>query len=160
MTRNVDTRCRVRVLLLVVLVALAACGDETSPEDQIRTLVATLQDAANDRDLDTLREAVADSYADPRGNTRRDIDRIVVSQMLRGQPYVLLRVQELAITEPDSASVTLLAGLARVPTGGFEEMRRASADIYVFDLELRSADDRWQVTSARWRPAQAEDLSL
>jgi hypothetical protein len=150
-----------RLLALVLAALLAACGDDTSPEQQIRALVQTAQDAANEQDADALQELVAESYADPRGLTKADIDRTLALQMLRGgRPYVLLRVQELELGDPASAQLRVLAGLARVPVGGFEEMLRLSADVYVFELELANADaSAWRVTSARWRPASAADLS-
>ena len=139
---------------------LVGCGDDSSPEQQIRALVQAAQDAANAQDTDALQELIAESYADPRGLTKADIDRTLALQMLRGRPYVLLRVQELELRDPASAGLQVLAGLARVPVGGFEEMRRLSADVYVFDLEVALADaSAWRVTSARWRPALPADLS-
>ncbi len=140
--------------------SLAGCGDDTSPEQQIRDLVASAQQAANAHDAGALQDLVAESYSDPRGLTKADIDRTLALQMLRGRPYVLLRVQELALADPASAELTVLAGMARVPVGGFEEMLRLSADVYVFELALAHDDaSDWRVTSARWRPASAADLS-
>ena len=154
---------RLLALLLAALLLggmLAGCGDETSPEQQIRALVAAAQEAANAQDTDALQELVDESYADPRGLTKTDIDRTLALQMLRGRPYVLLRVQELELGDSARAELRVLAGLARVPVGGFEEMLRTSADVYVFELEVASADgETWRVTSARWRPALPADLS-
>ncbi len=155
---------RLLALLLAALLLggmLAGCGDETSPEQQIRALVAAAQEAANAQDTDALQELVDESYADPRGLTKTDIDRTLALQMLRGRPYVLLRVQELELgAESARANLRVLGGLARVPVGGFEEMLRTSADVYVFELEVASADgETWRVTSARWRPALPADLS-
>jgi hypothetical protein len=145
----------------VLLAALLACSaEEESPEQQIRALVQSAQDSANAQDTGALQALVAESYADARGLTKADIDRTLALHMLRGRPYVLLRVQGLALRETGGAEVQVLAGMARVPVGGFEELRRVAADVYVFDLELAQRDPGvWSVTSARWRPALPADLS-
>jgi hypothetical protein len=148
-------------LLALLLAGLLACsGDADSPEQQLRALVQSAQDAANAQDADALQELVADSYADERGLGKADVDRLLALQLLRGRPYVLLRTQELELPEAARAELRVLAGMARVPVGGFEEMLRISADVYVFDLALAQVDaDTWRVTSARWRPALPADLS-
>ena len=149
-----------RLLVFALAAVLAGCGDDaTTPEQQLRALVQSAQDAANAQDTAGLQALVSESYADERGLAKADIDRTLALQMLRGRPYVLLRVQELAIEAPESARLEVLAGLARVPVGGFDEMLRLSADIYLFDLALTHADaDGWLVTSARWRPASPADV--
>jgi hypothetical protein len=154
-------RGRLSPLALALVAALGCGGGDPSPQEQIRAWVRSAQTAANEQDTAALRALVAESYADGRGLTKADIDGMIGLQMLRGRPYVLLRVQDLALDEAeDGAQVQVLAGMARVPAGGFEEMLRVSADLYVFDLELsRAGQDRWSVTSARWRLARAEDLS-
>jgi len=146
---------------LALFCALIGCGGgASSPEEQLRALVQSAQEAANAQDTDALQALVSESYADERGLTKVDIDRTIALHMLRGRPYVLLWVQELALEEPDGAAVTVLAGMARVPIGGLEELRRVSADVYLFDLVLAHAGDGvWRVTSARWRPASTSDLS-
>ena len=151
---------RFLALAFALAAALACSGDDVSPEQQLRALVQSAQDAANAQDADALQALVAESYADERGFAKVDIDRTIALQLLRGRPYVLLRVQELALQESGGAQIKVLAGMARVPVGGFEEMRRLSADVYVFELDLAQADDAWHVTAARWRPALPADLSL
>jgi hypothetical protein len=143
------------------LAALLACGSGDSPEQQIRALVSSAQTAANEQDAGALRELVAESYTDMRGLKKADIDRMIGLHLLRGRPYVLAHVQELALLEDGRAQVSVLAGMARVPVGGFDELRRTSADVFVFDLDLLDAGDgTWQVASARWRLARPDDLSL
>ncbi len=148
--------------IAAVAAALWSCGEDAStPEDRLRAFVDAVQAAANESDIDALRGSVSASYTDSRGNDKAQIDRMIGLQILRGRPYVLLRVQDLALTDPSHAELRVLAGMARVPVGGFEELRKAAADVYVFDLTV--ADEgtgEWRVTSASWRFAGPDDLSF
>jgi len=148
-------------LAAVLLAALGCGGEPSSPEEQIRALVHSAQAAANDQDSQALRALVSESYRDARGLTKADIDQILRGQFLRGRAYVLVRVQELRVADATQAQVRVLAGMARVPVGGFDELLASSADVFLFDFELNArTGGAWQVVSARWRRATSEDLEL
>jgi hypothetical protein len=151
---------RARGLRIIALVAvLGACAEPDTPEEQVRALVSAVQTAANESDVGTLRSFVAASYRDSRGNTKDEIDRMIGLQLLRGRPYVLLRLRDLSIDDAMHAEIQMLAGMARVPVGGFDELRKAAADIYVFDLTLLDeGGGEWRVISAQWRFAGPDDL--
>jgi hypothetical protein len=155
------TGARARGLRIIALVVvLGACAEPDTPEEQVRALMSAVQTAANESDVGTLRSFVAATYRDSRGNTKDEIDRMIGLQILRGRPYVLLRVQDLTVDDATHAEIHVLAGMARVPVGGFDELRKAAADIYVFNLTLLDeGKGKWRVTSAQWRFAGPDDLA-
>ena len=62
-------RSGLELLLWIALVLMVvACSRESSPEAEVRALLARAQTAAAERDVRTLRGLIADDYADALGH--------------------------------------------------------------------------------------------
>lgn len=147
---------------LALALGLAACGaPATTPEDEVRALVAGLARAADARDAGAVLELISDDYADPDGRDKQALHGVVVGTFLRHEAlHVLARVKQVELADPpEAASAVAVAALTGAPVEDVGELAGISADVYRFELEARrEADGRWRVASARWRPAQMRDL--
>ena len=145
----------VRTGTLACFVLLAGCGAAPTPEEEVRAVLAALEEAAEEGDASAFAESVSASYADPYGHDRDALRRFVafhVMQSGRGRE-VVVRVRDVVFPEPARAVVTLAVGLA-----GRGDARGLRADVYAVDMDLVREDDAWRISFAQWRPAPASDL--
>ncbi len=146
-------RGSVRAAALAVALALG-CGEEETPESQVRAALATIEAAAEAGDVGAFDDLVSATYRDAYGHDKRalaDYVRFHVLAHPRGRE-VILRVRDVHLTSETTASVTAHAGFA----GAAQSALRA--DVYALDLDLALEDDAWRVTYAEWRPAAPAEL--
>ena len=144
-------------VLLVPMLACAAAPE--SPEGQVRSFLGEMEAAAEDREIKALKAAVAEDYADDRGNDRRAIVQLLTLHFLRNESiHMLSRIAAVEIVPPASASVTVYVAMAGRPIPDAAILAELRADLYRFDFELLRNDDEWQVKQADWRPARGDDF--
>ncbi|MEL7297646.1 MAG: hypothetical protein AAGJ86_08270 [Pseudomonadota bacterium] len=143
---------RYLILLTLMFGFLAGCG-APSAEEQIRALISSLAEAAEDEAIGPFRRALHDDYQDLRDN-----DKAAVITMLRG---VMLQTND-ALILTDVESIDFLSGelaevaiKARFAGADWDRLRLRGA-VYRFELDLVREDDDWRITSARW--ARGDDL--
>lgn len=152
------------LLATLALAVLAACGGaESTPEAEVRALLAEMERASRERDLPALRNAVSAVYRDASGRTTEDIHNVLRVQYLRQRAvYLLTRIESLDFPEPGRADLVVLGAMAGQPLDAedaWESLRKVRADVYRFELTLaREDDDAWRVVSATWRPASLDDV--
>jgi hypothetical protein len=140
---------------------LSACGEDAkSPEVQLRERIAMAEAAAEKRDLDTLRDMVAEQYSDDRGLDKRTVLQLLRGYFLRHRTiYLLTRIQNIDLPQPDQAKVTVFVAMAGQPIDTAQTLRSIRADLYRFDLIFKAEDPtHWQVINAAWRRAKLDDL--
>lgn len=133
--------------LLVAL--LGACGSESSPEKQVREVIAAAETGAEARDLSAVMDLVAQSYADSRGQDKaaiRDLMRayFVVNQSV----HLMMRIEEIDFPADELATAHISVGMLGRQS---QESWDFAADIYEFDVRLIREDDDWRLVSAEWR---------
>lgn len=145
---------------VAIALGVAACSrDASSPEAEIRALVAQAQTAAEARDVQSLRALLADDYADPQGHDRKALENLLRLHVLRNQSiHLFTRIGDIAFPQPDHATVRVAAAMAGRPVASADELVGITADLYRFDLELVRRDGEWQVQRAAWNPARLEDF--
>ena len=138
------TLCTIGVVVLI----LVACGGPASaPEEQLRAWVAAGVEAAKDKDRRELVSMVSESYADARGNERRDIENLLRVYFLRHQKVALLTsIEQITVYDDSAAKIEMTVGMA----GMNDSVLGLSADAYRFELELEMDADDWLLISARW----------
>ena len=133
---------------IAVLLALAACGaPEAGPEEAIRAWVREGQAAAEAKDRRELLGKISPAYADARGNSREDIDKLLRFYFLRQDKVALIsRIEHLEVFGQTAAQLALRVGMAGTnsDTGGFR------ADAYRFEMELEHDGDDWLLIAASW----------
>lgn len=126
---------------------LAGCGQPTDAETAIREWVARGEAAVASEDRSELVAMVSPAYADARGNSRDDIDRMLRLVFLRQADIkVLTHIDSLKVYDETAAEVTLTTAFAgsQASRAGF------SADAVRFEFELENDGSDWQLISARW----------
>lgn len=137
-------------LAAIVVLVLAACGREPSPEDRIREVITAAETAAEARDLSDVMELVSDRYADLRGQDKAAIRDVMRGYFLINQSiHLLVTVDDIEFPGNDLASAHVTVGMLGRQDAGADDWGLA-ADVYEFDVRLLNEDDEWRLVSAEW----------
>lgn len=122
---------------LIAAVTLCACGSRSSDEQQVRELLAALEQAAEARDASDVLTLVADDFASDDVAGKADLTRFLRGYFLaHPRVDVSVDVESLELPVPDLAQARL-------------ELRVAPAgDHATLDVEFRRLDGDWRVTRA------------
>lgn len=145
------------------LLALTGCtGDPPqAPEARLRQTIATMQAAAEARDMGELMTHVADDYHDQAQRDKRELRQIARFYFMRHrQPHILVRIKGIEWLNPEQtrARVHLLAATAgRVidDPGLLSSMR---ADLIQFELLFHARNDTFVLQAADWQHAFPADF--
>jgi hypothetical protein len=139
----------------LVLALALGCGSAPTPEEEVRAVLAALEAAAEAGDASAFTERVSASYSDPYGHDREKLRSFVVFHVMRSGRgrEVIVRVRDVAFTDPTRAVVTLSVGLA-----GAGDTQGLRADVYAVDMDMIREDDAWRVSFAQWRSAPIGDV--
>lgn len=141
--------------LLVLLLATACSSEPDSPEAQVRNLVAAIESAAENRDVQGVMDSVADDFRDMHGRDRAELSRHLRGLFIVHQSvHLLSNVERLEFPADGLAELTVLVGMVGRETAA-ESAWDLAAEAYEFDVTLRQTGDEWQVTYVEWRPAGA-----
>jgi cation diffusion facilitator CzcD-associated flavoprotein CzcO len=140
-------RAPVAAALLAATLALGACAPRTTPEQQVRAVIAAAEGAAERRDHGELMSLVAPQFRSDDAADRRELS-MLVRGWLAAHPSVHLtaRVADLEFPYEDMAVVTLQVAML----GRDGQSPSYSADARTVRVELRRDGDAWQVTRADW----------
>jgi len=138
-----------RIAFLAVLVLLAGCSDDTSPEQQVRAVIDSMEVAAEARDVGDLMEHVSAAYRGADGLERTEAANYLRGYFVANQSiHLLTRIESVEFPTPDEARVQLQVGMAGRGGQGAADL---SADLYDFDVALVREGGEWKVSYADWR---------
>ena len=130
----------------MVAVLLGACT-RTPPEEKLRTTIAGLQAAIEQRDGSALQDVIADDFIGPDGLDRDGARRMAQATFLRYRDVgVSLGPLDIDLRE-QHATVRFTAAL----TGG-AGMLPDSGQLYDIETGWRLDDGEWQLVNAGWKP--------
>lgn len=136
------------VMAAVMLVALCACT-RTTPEQQLRATVSSLQAGIQDRNAGSIRDVLADDFVGPEGMDRAGAVRMAQAMFLRHRDIGVTIAGPLQVRmQPANASVSFEAAL----TGGSGSGLPDAARLYSVETGWRLQDGDWRLTSATWKP--------
>lgn len=148
-----------RLLLAACLLLGAACSNDDSPEQRVRALIAQAEQAAERKEIRTLRGYVSERYADEAGRDRRTIEGILRLYLLRNESiHLLSRVERVTVTPPDRAEAVVYIAMAGRPIARAEDLAGFRADFYRLEVGFLLENDDWRVVRAAWRHAEPADL--
>ena len=143
---------------MAVLLAIA-CSKPSTPEQRVRAFLDRSEQAAEQKDVRTLRGAVSERYADADGRDRRTIEGILRLYVLRHESiHLLTRVDSIEFPKPAEARVGIYVAMAARPITNATQLAAFRANLYRFDLMLTEEDSEWRVLRADWRPAEPADF--
>jgi hypothetical protein len=135
---------------VLVWLLLAACSNDASPEQQVREVIASMERAAEERDVGELMDHVSVAFRDAQGQDRTEASRNARGYFIVNQSiHLLTRIESLEFPTPDEARVKLQVGMAG--GSGTQGAAGLSADLYEFDVALVHEDGEWKVSYADWR---------
>ncbi len=155
-----------RLAILAVLLSpgyglVAGCekSDPQEPEAQIRAVIAIAEQAAQQRDIGTLKEFVAEGYKDKQGYEKRSVVRLLQGYLLRHRNiHLLSKITDLEIIKPARASTSLLVAMTGRRIESADQLWDLRADVFQFDLSWIQSDGEWRVANATWRRARIGDF--
>jgi hypothetical protein len=147
------------ILTLSITLALSACSDKNSSEDQIRQYVTSAVTAAESREVLAIRKLISDKYKDESRRDRRRLVGLALGYFLRHKNInIFTQISEISFPVPDEARVKLYAAMTGSPVTGAQALLDIRADLYQFDLMLTRDSGEWLLQSASWKRASIEDI--
>lgn len=143
---------RLLFIYSLLCLLLSACGQDTesSPEQQVRSVLSSIEEAAEARSLSGVMQHISESYRDHQEQSKDDLRRMVQFQFIRNQKInIFSRVQSLEI-DGNRAIVELSAAMTGREIDLTNEQNRLRADLHSFSLVLNRDDDAWLIGSASW----------
>ena len=127
---------------------LAGCGREPTPEQQVRAVIASGEEAAENRAAGELLDLISENYADEQGRNAGDLAQYVRGYLLTHPSiHLVTRIESVEFPFRDQAHVRLTVGsLAREGSAATIDL---AADVEDIELELTREGDDWRVTRAR-----------
>ena len=126
---------------------MACGGPTTGPAEALRAWVDEMELAAEDKDRGAMLEKISESYADARGNSRKDIGDTLLIYFLRQQSVAFAStIDEINVSGGTAAEIQLTVAMAGTNSGSFG----LSGDAYRFELELESVGSEWLLIGAKW----------
>ncbi len=145
--------------LVFISVALSACSDKESPEDQVRQFIASAVTAAESREALAIRQLVSEHYKDDGHRDRRALTTLAMGYFLRHKNiHLFTQISEIKFPVPEQASVQLYIAMAGSPVKGAQALLDIRADLYQFDLTLARDGDDWLLQKLYWQRASIEDI--
>ena len=153
-TRRVDVSCYRFGKALVAgaiaaSLALSACAERTTPEQQVRAVIDAAEDAAERRDHGDLVALVSPRFEGAHGEDAGELSRLLRGYLVANPSLrVATRVDRIEFPYEDMARVELTVGtLGRGAEGPLD----LDADAQSVELELEREDGDWRVTRAGWQ---------
>ncbi len=125
-----------------------------SAEDEIRALVAQCVEAAEDKELGTITDAMAEDFSGPSGASRDDVKRMIAFAVLRDKESVAVFNPKLAVTvtATNNAEVSGKFVFARAKAKSFDALPEgAVVNAYEIDAKLQKREGKWRFISATYK---------
>lgn len=150
---------RTITFVLALLLALVACSKRESPEQRIRALIESAEEAVEKKDIGTVRGYVSERYRDEDGRDRRSAEGILKLYVLRNETiHLFTRIASISLAAPDRAQAIVYVAMAARPITRAEELGAFNANLYRFELSFAEEDKQWRIVRAAWRPAEPTDF--
>lgn len=142
-------------LFILWLAILSACGSQpSSPEAQIKAVIAQMEAAAEQRKRRDLSEHISDSYSDQHGD-KNALNNIFRAYLFRNQSINIFTViHSMQAVSAQEYRVELSAFMAAKGADVESEAGRLKADRHRFSVTFvdeSAGAGEWKVRSAQWK---------
>lgn len=140
------------VMVLAVFALPAACT-RTTEVDKVRKIIASVQKAAEEKNIRTVREHLSRTYRDPKGYDYDGIKGLLAFYFYRHRTVsVYISGLEATVNGQDAEARFQALLTARGTDGGEAGMFLPDAlGAYDFNVSFRKEEDGWKIVSADWR---------
>jgi len=143
---------RIMALTLVsfLLVLIPVCYLETE-QDRVRKVIATIQKAAEEKDIRKVVNSLSKTYSDPQGFTYDTIKGLLLGYFFRHQ-NIHVYITNLDVTVDDSVGRAVFQAVLSGgnKTGSATDILPEALGMYAFDASFKKEDGEWKVSSAKW----------
>ncbi len=145
--------------LVFLSLILVSCTESNTPEEQIRDIIGEVKEAAENKDIGTLKDFIADTYLDKSKRNKKDIQRILAGYFFRHEKiYLLPHISSITLTSETNGELLVYVAMASTPLPDRNILEKIHADLHRMDVTVTKKDKSWQVQSARWRQAHLNDF--
>lgn len=137
---------------------LTSCGGETTPEEEIREYLESIEKHVEERNAGRLSRYIADGYSDRYSYTKKDLPRIVAGYLLRQQQSVFIHHHIVAMELNESgikAEVTVDVAVSKEELAK-DDIRLLQGDFHRFAATLGKEDDDWLLQTLVWQSLAAD----
>ena len=155
------SRTSLLLFLSLLLAVCAGCSNPPStPEDEIRQLISTMEDAVREKQIGSLKQHISESYNDEENRDKNALKGIFAYYFLQNRSiHLLTRVESIELPRPGTAEVALFVAMAGRRIADVALLHQISADLYRFDgTFMKEEDGIWRLVEASWHPATTEDF--
>jgi hypothetical protein len=148
-----EIRMRLLKIVLAWLLAatLAGCGNDDSPETQVRKTIDAIEQAAEERNVSGLTDHISGQFLDGDGRNGKELSQYVRGYFIANQSiHLLTRIESVEFPTRDEAKVKVTVAMVGRDADAANAWNLAG-EIYDFDVTFMREDDEWKVTYAKWR---------
>lgn len=139
-------------LVIALLLLLAGCGSDETPEDRVRALIGDMEQAVEEGSIRSASALLHDAYSDKWHPDRRAATRSLFGYLRRHDNIHLLTVTRDVDVAPDgqSASAVVYVAMSGTPVQSVDALLSVKADLYRFDVGLAQFEGAWRVRESNW----------
>lgn len=144
---------RSRGLTLAVFLLLAACaGEQPTPEERVRSVVAAMETAVEGGSMQQAAELLDSQYKDRWHTNRAMAIRSLLGLTRRHSNIHLFSVIKAVEVLPqgDAASALVYVAMTGIPVESIDALVSLKADLFRFEIQLKEADGEWRIVSSEW----------
>lgn len=142
-------------LVSLVALFLFSCSNKEpdSPEAMVRKTIQNLEEAAEARSLKDFMQHVSPDYRDHRGETWKDVQRLIQLQYIRNQSIHIFSDITAITVEGNTATAEINVAMAARASDLESETLRLRADTHRFSVLFTRSEpsDQWLVSSVAWQ---------
>ena len=150
------------LLVAPLVLLLAGCGGEETPEERIRGYIDRVEESAEARSWRSFEDYVMDDYDDDRGLSKEEVLAIIQRYILANRSiHILKRVVSVEIGDPGTAHAVVYTAMAGQPVSSAQDLAGVNADFYRFEIELRAGEDGvYRTSRGDWRPVAPQQFLI
>ena len=149
----------IRYLLALSLLLLAGCGEDLTPEQEVRNRIAEMETIAEARKGLEFVTTISQDYEDKGGRTAKEVRRMALGYLMANQSvHLLVRIRSVVVESPERAEAVVLVAMLGQQESEDLALPLIRANLYRFRVAFRKELGFWNVIDAEWRHATKEDL--
>jgi hypothetical protein len=150
---NFKTACT--ALLICYLFLVQGCSkDDSNPVTEIKSMLAAIEEAAEERSISGVSEYLAANYQDKFHPNSQAVKRSLLGYFHRHRSiYLFSNIKQITLNEAieNRAKATVHVAMTGTQVDSEEALLLLKANVYRFDLELEKQEDQWLVKTSSWR---------
>ena len=138
------------LLIFVITISALGCHKETE-QDKVKKVITDIQTAAQEKDVKTIINNLANTYNDPKRYNHETIKGLLIVYFLQ-YPKISAYITNLEISIEDKSAKAVFQTVLTSgnKTGSMSDVIPQTLGVYDFDVLLKKESNGWKVTSAKW----------